>query len=182
MVVGGEGGDASDETVHDAEVAMQVTTRAGLLFIAFAAALGAFPVSTLAQDNPADTMQLVRDKIRADKKLFIAENLQLTELEAKAFWPVYENYQKRMNALNDRMIKLIKDYANNLQTMSDQTAKRLMDESLAIEAERLKLRQAYLPRFRKVLREKQVARYFQLENKIQAAVSYELAAEIPLVK
>lgn len=161
---------------------MHVPTRAGLLIIALGAALVAFPVSTLAQDSPADTMQIVRNKIQADKKLFIAENLQLTESEAKAFWPVYENYQKGMSALNDRMIKLIKDYANNYQTMSDQTAKRLMDESLAIEAERLKLRQAYLPRFRKVLREKQVARYFQLENKIQAAVSYELAAEIPLVK
>jgi hypothetical protein len=50
------------------------------------------------------------------------------------------------------------------------------------EAERQKLRHAYLPKFRKALREKQVARYYQLENKIQAAVSYELAAEIPLVK
>jgi hypothetical protein len=87
-----------------------------------------------------------------------------------------------MSALNNRMIKLIRDYANNYETMADQTAKRLMDESLAIEADRLKLRQAYLPRFRKVLREKQVARYYQLENKVQAAMSYELAAEIPLVK
>jgi hypothetical protein len=182
MAVARNGGGASDEAIHDTEVTMHVTTRAGLLIIAFAAALGAFPISILAQDNPADSMQLVRDKIRANMKLLIAENLQLTESEAKAFWPVYGNYQKGMSALNDRMIKLIKDYANNYQTMSDQTAKRLLDESLAIEAERLKLRQAYLPRFRKVLREKQVARYFQLENKIQAAVSYELAAEIPLVK
>jgi hypothetical protein len=80
------------------------------------------------------------------------------------------------------MIKLIKEYAKNCQTMSDQTAKRLMDEYLAIDATRLKIRQAYGPRFRKVLREKQVARYYHLENKVQAAVSYELAAEIPLVK
>jgi hypothetical protein len=182
MAVGGDGGDASGEAIHDTEVAMQVTTRAGLLIIAFAAALGAFPVSTLAQDRPADTMQIVRNKIQADKKLFIAESLQFTESEAKAFWPVYENYQKGLSALNERMIKLIKDYANNFQTMSDQTAKRLLDESLAIEAERLKLRRAYLPRFRKVLREKQVVRFYQLENKVQAAVAYELAAEIPLVK
>jgi hypothetical protein len=66
--------------------------------------------------------------------------------------------------------------------MSDQTATKLMDEYLAIDAARLKLRQDYVPRFRKVLPEKQVARYYQLENKIQAAVNYELAAEIPLVK
>ena len=161
---------------------MQVTTRMGLLVIALAIALAVVAIPAVAQDQQADTMQMVRDKIRADKKLIIAENLPLTAAEAKAFWPVYGSYQQELRALNDRMIKLIKEYANNYQTMSDQTAKRLMDEYLAIDAARLKIRQAYVPRFRKVLREKQVARYYQLENKVQAAVSYELAAEIPLVK
>jgi hypothetical protein len=159
-----------------------VTTRMGLLVIALSVALAVVAVPAVAQAQQADTMQMVRDKIRADKKLLIAENLPLTAAEAKAFWPVYDSYQQELSALNDRMIKLIKEYASNYQTMSDQTAKRLMDEYLAVEAARLKLRQAYLPRFRKVLREKQVARYYQLENKVQAAVSYELAAEIPLVK
>jgi hypothetical protein len=161
---------------------MHVTTRMGLLVIALAVALAVVAVPAVAQDQRADTMQMVRDKIRADKKLLIAENLSLTAAEAKAFWPVYDRYQQELSALNDRMIKLIREYANNYQTMSDQTAKKLMDEYLAIDAARLKLRQAYLPRFRKVLREKQVARYYQLENKVQAAVAYELAAEIPLVK
>lgn len=161
---------------------MCVTTRISLLAIALAVALAAVAVPAVAQDQRADTMQMVRDKIRADKKLLIAENLPLTESEAKAFWPVYEAYEKELSKLNDRMIKLIKEYANNYQTMSDQTAKRLMDEYLAIDAARLKIRQGYVPRFRKVLREKQVARYYQIENKVQAAVSYELAAEIPLVK
>jgi hypothetical protein len=161
---------------------MRVTTRMGLLVIALAIALAVVAIPAVAQDQQADTMQMVRDKIRADKKLIIAENLPLTAAEAKAFWPVYDSYQQELSALNDRMIKLIKEYANNYQTMSDQTAKKLMDEYLAIEAARLKIRQAYVPRFRKVLREKQVARYYQLENKVQAAVSYELAAEIPLVK
>ena len=161
---------------------MHMTTRIGLLVIALAVALAVVAVPAVAQGQQADTMQMVRDKIRADKKLLIAENLPLTAAEAKAFWPVYDSYQQELSALNDRMIKLIKEYANNYQTMSDQTAKRLMDEYLAIDAARLKIRQAYIPRFRKVLREKQVARYYQLENKVQAAVSYELAAEIPLVK
>jgi hypothetical protein len=124
----------------------------------------------------------VRDKVHADKKLCIAENLPLTASEAKAFWPVYDRYQQELSTLNDRMIKLITDYASHYQTMLDQVAKRLVDDYLAIEAERLKLRWTYVPRFRKVLGEKLVARYYQLENKIHAAVSYELAAEIPLVK
>jgi hypothetical protein len=161
---------------------MHVKPRIRLFVMVSTAALVLFTVSAWAQDKPADTMQLVRDKIQADKKLFIADNKQLTEAEAKAFWPVYASYQKELSTLNDRMIKLINEYAHNYQTISDQVAKRLVDEYLTIEAARQKLRQTYLPRFRKVLREKQVVRYYQLENKVQAAVNYELAAEIPLVK
>jgi hypothetical protein len=139
-------------------------------------------VPVCAQDKPADTNQLVREKIQADKKLLIAENMQLTEAEAKAFWPVYESYQKDMGKIVERTKKLIEDYAKNYQTMTDATAKKLINEMLVIENERLKLRRAYLPKFRKVLSEKKVARYYQLENKIHAVVMYELAKIIPLMK
>lgn len=143
-------------------------------------ALGALPVAS--QDKPADTMQIVVDKIRADKKLFVAENMQLTDAEAKAFWPVYKQYQDELFLLRARTAKLIQDYADAYQSMNDITAKKLLDESLAIEEAGLRLRQAYLPKFRQVLPEVKVARYFQIENKIQAALYYGLAAEIPLVK
>ena len=139
-------------------------------------------VPVCAQDKPADTNQLVREKIQADKKLLIAENMQLTEAEAKAFWPVYESYQKDLGKIVERTKKLIEDYAKNYQTMTDATAKKLVNEMLVIENERLKLRKAYLPKFRKVLSEKKVARYYQLENKIHAVVMYELAKIIPLMK
>ncbi|MGD9322326.1 MAG: hypothetical protein PVH99_20305, partial [Desulfobacteraceae bacterium] len=133
-------------------------------------------------DKPADNMQIVREKIRADKKLVVAEAMGMTEPEAKAFWPVYEAYQRDLAKINDRTIKLIDDYAENYGTMSDQAAKKLMDEYMAIETERLNIRQSYLPRFRQVLSEMKVLRYYQLENKIQAVVNYELAASIPLVR
>jgi hypothetical protein len=143
---------------------------------------GLVAVPALAQDKPADNMQIVREKIRADKKLVVAEAMGMTEPEAKAFWPVYEAYQRDLAKINDRTIKLIDDYAENYGTMSDQAAKKLMDEYMAIETERLNIRQSYLPRFRQVLSEMKVLRYYQLENKIQAVVNYELAASIPLVR
>jgi hypothetical protein len=139
-------------------------------------------VPVCAQDKPADTNQLVREKIQADKKLLVAENMQLSEAEAKVFWPVYEGYQKDLGKIVERTKKLIDDYAKNYQTMTDATAKKLVNEMLVIENERLKLRRAYLPKFRKVLSDKKAARYYQLENKIFAVVSYELAKVIPLVK
>ena len=136
----------------------------------------------LAQDKPADNMQVLREKVRADKKLFVAANMDLTESEAKGFWPVYEKYQDELFLLRSRTAKLIKDYAAAYKDMSNETAGKLLDESMTIESLGVKLRKDYLPRFRKVLPDKKVARYYQIENKIQAALYYELAVEIPLVQ
>jgi hypothetical protein len=135
-----------------------------------------------AQDKPADNMQIVVEKIRADKKLFIAENMQLTEAEAKAFWPVYEQYQDELFLLRARTTQLINDYAEAYEKMTNDTAKKLLDEYMTIETLGLKLRQAYLPKFREVLPEVKVVRYYQIENKINAALMYELGANIPLMK
>ena len=139
-------------------------------------------VPALAQDKPADNMQILRDKLRADKKLVVAEALPLTEAEAKAFWPVYEAYQNDLTGLNDRLIKLIKDYAATYETMSGDAANTLLSTYMGIERDRVKLMESYLPKFQKVLPPKTVARYYQVENKIRAVVNYELAASIPLVK
>lgn len=159
---------------------MKAKTAIMIAAVASIISLGALPAGS--QQTPSDNMQIVVEKIRADKKLFVAENMQLTDAEAKAFWPVYKQYQDELFLLRQRTAKLIQDYADAYENMSDPAAKKLLDESLAIEEVGLKLRQAYLPKFRKALPEVKVARYFQLENKIQAALYYGLAAEIPLVK
>jgi hypothetical protein len=139
-------------------------------------------VPSFAQDKPADTMQLVRDKLRAGKKLLIADNMQLSDSEAQAFWPVYESYQRDLAEVNDRIGKVIHDYAASYETMTDEAAAKLVAEVVAVEADRTKLMQSYLPRFQQTLPARKVARYYQLENKIRAVLNYELATSIPLLK
>jgi hypothetical protein len=142
----------------------------------------AWPFMASAQEKRADNMQFVVEKIRADKKLFIAENIQLTEVEAKTFWPIYEQYQDELFLLRARTMKLIYDYAEAYEQMTDDTAKNLLDEYMTIEGLGLKLRQTYLPKFREGLPDVKVLRYYQIENKIDAALIYGLAAKIPLIK
>ena len=161
---------------------MKARIRIYPFFIVLVAMLTVFIVSPMAQEKPADNMQLVREKIQTDKKLFIAQNMNLTESEAKVFWPVYENYQKDLEKLVDKTVKLIENYSANYQTMTEEAAKELINGYLAIEGERVALMKSFLPKFRKVLPEKKVARYYQLENKIDAVVNYGLAKQIPLVK
>ncbi len=129
-----------------------------------------------------DNMTLLRNKIRADKKLAVSVNMELTPEEAAAFWPVYEEYQKEAAKLWDRTLKAITSYADAYADLTDETAKKLTDEAVAIEKDRAALRLAYLPKFRKVLSDKKVARYYQIESKIQAVLAYDMAGQIPLVK
>ena len=136
----------------------------------------------IAQDKPGDNMEIVKEKIRSDKKLFIATNMQLTEAEANAFWPVYDAYQADIDKLRDREIRLIEKFSASYKTMSDDVAKKLLDDSLSIDSSHQELRRKYLAKFRGFLTDKKVARYYQLESKIDAVMEYELARRIPLVK
>jgi len=154
----------------------------GLTGMVLAITLIGFVGSVLAQDKPADNMDLVKEKIRTDKKLFIATNMQLTESEGKTFWPVYEAYQAELGKLRDREIKLIEEFATNFESMSDDVAKNLLDDSLSIDSDHQKLRQSYLSKIRGTLPDKKVARYYQLESKIDAVLEYEMAKRIPLVQ
>jgi hypothetical protein len=147
-----------------------------------AAALVAVPA--FAQDKPTDqNMQILLEKVKADKKLVVAANMDLNDADGKAFWPIYDGYQKDLQAINDRLSKAILAYADayNKKTLTDEMAKQLSDEALTIDQDEVTMRKTYSARLNRVLAAKKVARYLQIENKIRAAIRYELAAGIPLV-
>ncbi len=138
----------------------------------------------MAQDKPADNMQILRDKIKADKKLVVATNMELTESEAKTFWPIYDEYQKDLQKINRRIVNLLDSYTPDAlaKTLTDDKAKKLINEALAIEQAEANLKSTYAPKLSKVLPVKKVARYLQIENKIRAVVKYDLAQGVPLVQ
>jgi len=145
--------------------------------------LGCAPLS-VAQDKPADNMQILRDKIRADKKLVVATNMELTESEAKAFWPIYEQYQKDLQKINQRMASLLDSYADDFRkkSLTDDKAKKLINEAVAIDKAEADLKSTYAPKLSKVLPTRKVLRYLQIENKIRALVKYDIAQGVPLVR
>jgi hypothetical protein len=140
--------------------------------------------SAAAADKGTANMEILRQKIKADKKLLVAANMSLTDAEAKTFWPVYDAYQKDLQQINERTGKAIVSYADayNKGAVSNETAKKLLDEFLAIEDAELALKRSYVPKLEKAVPTAKVARYLQIENKIRALVKYELAANIPLVE
>lgn len=152
------------------------------ILILCAVALTAAPA--FAQEQQADTnMQILLEKIKADKKVVVAANMELTEPEGKAFWPIYDAYQKDLQAINQRLEKTILTYADayNKKSLTDAQAKQLTDEVLAIDQAELTLRKTYADRLERAIPGTKAARYLQIENKIRAAIRYQLAAGIPLV-
>lgn len=137
-----------------------------------------------AQDAPASNMEILRDKLRADKKLLVAENLGLTEAESSAFWPIYDEYQKELQGINERLGGLIDSYAEsyNAVSMTDAKADALVTEALAIEQAEVDLKKKYAAKLDGVIPGMKVARYLQMENKIRALIRFDMAAGIPLVE
>jgi hypothetical protein len=156
-----------------------------VVLVVVAALLGITPVlaQNAAGDKPADNMQILREKIKADKKLLVAVNMDLTEAEAKAFWPLYDAYQKDLEALNKRTIAMIKFYADawNTKSIDNEKAKKLTSDFLAIQGDEAKLMPSYVPKLSKALPATKVALYLQIENKIRSIVKYELASDVPLI-
>ena len=137
-----------------------------------------------AQTPGTTNMDILRQKLKADKKLVIAENLKLTDAEGAKFWPVYDAYQKDLQDINQRLAAVINAYADayNKGPVADATAKTLIEEAVAVDDAEAKLKSSLLPKVLAVLPAAKAARYLQIENKIRALLRYELAAGIPLVE
>jgi hypothetical protein len=142
------------------------------------------PATAATPAGPNSNMQILLDKVKADKKLLVASNISLTEEEAKGFWPIYEDYQKELGSLNDRLGKAIKAYAEAYKagSLTDETAMKLTNEAIAIEDAEAQMRKSYAAKLGKALPGKKAARYLQVESKIRAAVRFDLATQIPLAK
>jgi hypothetical protein len=135
-------------------------------------------------DKPASNLEIIHDKLKADKKLIVAKYMELTESEANKFWPVYDEYQKDLRATNDRLLRLLESYAVDYRnkSLTDEKAKKLLDDWIAIEQDEGKRRSAFAPKVLQALPPKKAARYLQIENEYRILLRYDLAATVPLVQ
>jgi hypothetical protein len=148
------------------------------------ALLAGFAVPGWSQDKPASNLEIIHEKLKADKKLIVAKYMELTEAEAKRFWPVYDDYQKDLQKINERILNMLQSYAADYrnQSLTDEKAKQLLDEWIAIDNDDAQRRASYVPKVMKALPPKKAARYLQIENEYRILLRYDLAATVPLVQ
>jgi hypothetical protein len=147
-------------------------------------ALLAFTFLAVLPASGQDVMQQLRQQVATDKKQLVASNMDLTAGEAGAFWPIYEQYQMELRAINERLRTLILAYANedNAGSLTDDRATQLMKEAMAADEAEGRARQGVAAKLAPVLPGRKLARYLQIETKVRAIVNYEIAAQVPLVR
>jgi len=175
---------------------MQVRSRGSLVKVLFGFAffvsvimhggLGRVPAwsGETTGEKPANNLEIIHEKLKADKKLIVTKYMTLTASEAKKFWPVYEEYQQDLQKINQRLLHLLQSYAADYrnQSLTDDKAQKLLDEWIAIENDDAKRRASYVPKVIQALPPKKAARYLQIENEYRIVLKYDLAATVPLVQ
>lgn len=133
------------------------------------------------QANDAN-IQLMRQDIRSERKKIVAANLPLTETEATKFWPVYDRYIGETIKINDGRYALIKEYAQNYQTMTDEQADSFIKRWLGFDQDNTQLRMKFIPEFEKVISHKKTAMFFQMDRRLGMMIELKLASQVPLVQ
>ena len=142
------------------------------------AAPAAAATSNAASDQD---IQLLRQDIRAQRKQITAANMSLTADEATKFWPIYDQYIQETIKINDQLWALIKDYATNFNTLTDQQAQDYINRAASVDQQLSALRMKYVPIFQKVISAKKTAQWYQIDHRLNLMIDLELAARIPVV-
>jgi hypothetical protein len=140
------------------------------------------PSNSSGQRSVDQDIDLLRKDIRSHKKQIIAANLQLTDTEAEKFWPLYDQYTAELVKINDAKYAVIKEYAINYDTLTDDKAVALTHQLLGVDQQVAQLRVKYVPLFNKVVSGKKTALFFQLDRRLLMLIDLQLASEIPMVQ
>ena len=156
-------------------------------FIALAmlVALVSLPVTpTHAQDKNADVtdMQALRAAVKADKRAFVAYTLRLSDVEATRFWPIYDAYQRNVDANNLQRVVAVQEMMFRDKPLTNLAAQQYANELLALDEAEIKARRTMRNRVMRALPAVKAARYMQLEEKIRAMLEHDIATTVPLAR
>jgi Spy/CpxP family protein refolding chaperone len=141
------------------------------------------PTAEATDQAPSDDdISLFRKDVRSLRKQIIAANLDLTDTEAQQFWPIFDRYTAEMRKLFDRKFEVLKEYAENYDTITDEQADTYIQGRAAVEESILQLRLKYIPIFRKVLSGKTAALFTQIDWRLGLVIDLQLASQVPLIQ
>jgi hypothetical protein len=173
--------------MKNSKLALSLAAFAAVLVLNSAAQTAAAAASTTPAD-PLDpgtvrsSIDLIRADLKVEKAYIIAQNVAFTNDESDEFWPLYNDYNAAQNVLLDERLALIKEYLDQHETLNDQQAQNLMSRVLELEGKRLDLKRTWFRKFSEAVPATKAAKFFQVENQINAALDLKLMDSMPLIK
>ena len=147
---------------------------------ALAAAILVSLAAAAAAQTPKDALEVTRQAVESQRRILVAGALPLTDAEADAFWPLYDAYERERRPLDERANGLVADFLAGYASLTDAQAKAMVEKALEIDEGRLKVRRTYLGRMAKAIPPRKVARFYQIDNKLDAVVRADVARQVPL--
>ena len=138
------------------------------------------PLQPASAQSDQDLIEVARTAVTADRKALVVAAMELTDAEAKDFWPLYREYRSAMDTISDDRIQLVLKYAKLYPNVPEQQAKEMLDTYTKLEQRQVDKRNVYLKRFRKVLPAAKALRFAQIETRLDLIVHLNLAASVPL--
>ena len=123
----------------------------------------------------------LRQEAGQDRRNIVRANMLLTETESARFWPLYDEYRAERHKIGDRRVRLITDFLAQQNSMSEDQARALANEDFAILKDTSELKTKWYKKMTKELSDRTVARFFHIDEKLDAAADIALAANIPLI-
>jgi hypothetical protein len=152
-------------------------------FVAVLLACVLFPQMVAAQDANIDSdIEILRANIRADRMQIVTDQMQLSDDEAKIFWPIYREYDADLTKLNDQKVDLLKEYANSYDKLTSEQVQSLARRSFELQKARVDLRQNYFNKVAHAVSPQTAARFVQVEDRIDLLLNLQLAASVPMVQ
>jgi hypothetical protein len=145
-------------------------------------AIVALPQVALSQESLKADEQILLQQVMSDRRSVYASSMGMTEDESRAFWPIYDEYEAKVKKLNDRFLELVNRYVADYDTLTEPQAKEMLDEKMAIEKERMHLKQTYTKKVEKVLPPKKALRYAQIETRVDNMLRRDVYGLIPLAR
>ncbi|HYN03125.1 MAG TPA: hypothetical protein VE359_11815 [Vicinamibacteria bacterium] len=150
-------------------------SRMALAVLALVLAAGAARTQTV-----KETLEVTRQAIESQRRVLVSGALPLTDAEADAFWPLYDAYEKERRPFDEQASRLVADFLAAAATLTDAQAQAMLDKALKVDESRLRVRREFLERMAKAIPPRKVARFYQIDSKLDAAVRADLAKQIPL--
>ena len=151
----------------------------GAWMLGLALTVGIFGTATA---QVRSEVELTRQQIQTERQELVTVGMELTDDQAAAFWPVYREYHNEQAPVGDRLVDLILGYADQIDSVSDEYAEQMLEDYLDIQSDKLDIQKKYVNRFKRVLPTRLVARFYQIENKLDAVVALDLAMSVPVLQ